>query len=117
MNCIICNKEIKESEFTNAILCSSECFLINHWNEMVEIKDNLNIARINGEQYYIGEETSNKTFRGFSGRKHIIRFFDGREIISTNLWYNGEIPESHRKLLPDNAEFVKGEINENNNLL
>ena len=110
MNCIICNKEIKESEFTNAILCSSECFLINHWNEMVEIKDCPNIARINGEQYYIGEETSNKTIRGFSGRKHIIRFFDGREVVSTNLWYNGEIPESHRELLPDNAEFVIEEV-------
>ena len=58
-----------------------------------------------------------KTIRGFSGRKHVIKFFDGREIVSTNLWYNGEIPESHRELLPNNAEFIKGESNANNNLL
>ena len=51
-----------------------------------------------------------KTIRGFSGRKHIIRFFDGREIVNTNLWYNGEIPKSHRKLLPDNAEFIREEM-------
>ena len=110
MNCIICNKEIEESEFTNAILCSSECFHVNYWNEMIEIKDNPRIARINKNQYYIGEETSNKTFRGFSERKYIIRFYNGREIVSTNLWYNGEIPESHQELLPDNAEFVREEI-------
>ena len=112
MNCIICNKEIEESKYTNAILCSSKCFHINHWNEMVEIKDCPNIARINGEQYYIGEETNNRTIRGFSGRKHIIKFHDGRETISTNLWCNSRIPESHREMLPDNAEFVKEEIKE-----
>jgi len=105
MNCIICDKEIKESEYTNAILCSSECFHINYWNEMVDRKDELNIVRVDGEQYYIENENSN-SIRGFGGRKHIIRFYDGREVISTNLWYNGTIPKSHRWLLPDNAEFV-----------
>jgi len=105
MNCIICNKEIKESEYTNEILCSSECFHVNYWNEMVDRKYELNIVRIDGEQYYIENENSN-SIRGFGGRKHTIRFFDGREVISTNLWCNGTIPKSHRKLLPDNAEFV-----------
>jgi len=112
LNCIICNKEIEESEYTNAVLCSSECFHINHWNEMIKNKDSPKIARINREQYYIEDEDKNILFRGYSGRKFKIKFFDGREIISTNLWYNGEIPESHRELLPDNAEFIIEEMEE-----
>jgi len=109
MNCVICKKEIDKSMFTNKTLCSSECFQIDFWNDNIEIKDELHIARINGEQYCIGNENRSNPFRGFGGRKFIIKFFDGREVISTNLWYNGKIPESHIELLPDNAVFIEGE--------
>lgn len=107
MNCIICGKEIKKSSYTNAILCSSECFHINFWNEKVEGKDDPRVVRIKGEQYYIGDENSTSYFRGCGGAKFKIRFFDDREVTTTNLWYNGTIPDSHKELLPDNAEFVK----------
>lgn len=107
MKCIICGKEIEKSKYTNAILCSSKCFDIHYWNEKVEVKDNPRIARINGEQYYIDDENSTSSFRGFGGAKSKIRFFDGREITTTNLWYNGKIPDSHIELLPNNAEFIK----------
>jgi len=106
MNCQICNKEITKSMFTNKILCSSECFQIDFWDDNIKIKDELHIARIKGEQYCIGDEIRSNPFRGFCGRKFIIRFLNGREVISTNLWYNGRIPESHIGLLPDNAEFI-----------
>lgn len=107
MNCIICGKEIKKSSYTNAILCSSECFHINFWNEKVEGKDDPRVVRIKGEQYYIGDENSTSYCRGYGGAKFKIRFFDNREVTTTNLWYNGTIPDSHKELLPDNAEFVK----------
>ena len=113
MNCVICNKEISKSMFSNKNLCSSECFQFNFWDENIKIKDELHIARIKGEQYYIGNEARSNPFRGFGGRRFIVRFLDGREVISTNLWYNGKIPESHIELLPDNAEFVEGGINLN----
>ena len=108
MNCIICGKEIEKSRYTNAVLCSSECecFHINFWNEKVEIKDDPRMARIQGKQYFISIEDKNLLSRGFSGEKFKIRFFDGREVITTNLWCNGKIPESHKELLPDNAEFI-----------
>lgn len=106
MNCVICGKEIEKSMFTNKPLCSSECFQIDFWNDNVEAKDKPRIARIKGEQYYIGKENQNG-FRGFCGRKFCIRFLDGREVVTTNLWYNGVIPEDFKERLSDNAEFIK----------
>lgn len=105
MNCIICGKKIEKSSYTNAVLCSSKCFHKNFWNEYVEIKDDPKIVRVDGKQYYIGRE--NQTLRGFGGNKFHIKFYDGREIISDNLWYNGEVPEDYKELLPDNAVFIK----------
>lgn len=110
MNCIVCNKEIEESNYTNEILCSCKCFSINFWNGKVKAKDDPNIVRIKGNQYYIKNEDSKSPFRGYCGSLFKIRFFDGREIVTTNLWYNGEIPMSHREMLPDNAEFVGAKI-------
>ncbi len=106
MKCIVCNKEINKSMFNNAILCSSECFHINFWNELADIKDDPHVVRVDGVHYYIGNETQRGT-RGFGGAKFHIKFFDGREVITTNLWHNGTIPESHKELLPDNAIFLK----------
>ena len=106
MHCVICGKEISKSMFTNKILCSSECYQIDFWDEFTIAKNDPQIARIKGEQYYICDE-GRSGFKGFCGRRFCIRFFDGREITSTNLWYNGVIPESHRGMLLDNAEFIE----------
>lgn len=48
-------------------------------------------------------------FLGFGGREFKIHKFDPDEIIVThNLWYQGKVPDTHKELLQDNAEFVKG---------
>lgn len=107
MNCVICGKQIEKSKYMNKNLCSSECFHIDFWNEQVENKNDSRIVRINGEQFHIGNENSNTPFRGFSGAKHKIKFFDGREITTTNLWFNGKIPKEYKELLPDNAKFIR----------
>ena len=107
MNCVICNKEIEESSYIHKLLCGGNCFYIDFWNDKVKIKNDENTVRINGKHYHTGNENSRSPFRGFGGDKCVIRFFDGREVVSTNLWHNGTIPESHRELLPDNAEFIR----------
>ena len=107
MKCIACNKEIGKSSYSNAVLCSSECFSINFWNEIVQEKEDPNTVIVDGKCYYIGSESDSSGFRGFGGAKFKINFFDGREITTTNLWRRGAIPETHKELLPDNAEFVK----------
>jgi hypothetical protein len=77
------------------------------WQSKVEIKDNPNVVRINGVHYFIGDEGSKSSFRGFDGEKFRIKFNDGREVETTNLWYNGSIPKNYLKELPDNAIFIK----------
>ncbi len=106
MKCIVCGKEINRSKYTNAVLCSSECYHINFWNEKVKGKDNPNIVRIDGTQYFIGDENSNSPVRGYCGRKFKIEKFNGQIIETTNLWYNGDIPEEFRSVLSDNAKFI-----------
>lgn len=85
------------------------CFTCGHWDELMEYKEES--VRIEGGHFMIGEEDGNRMFRGFGGRKFKIRFFDGREVETTNLWHQGTIPEIWRGKgrLEDNAEWVKGE--------
>lgn len=109
MTCIICGKEIKESKYSNAVLCSSECFHVDYWNEKIEDKDNPNIVRIDGTQYYIGKETGEHEFKGYGGRTFGVKFFDGRLVKTTCLWHNGEIPEEYKELLPNNAKFIESD--------
>lgn len=105
MKCEICGKEIEKSSYAGAILCSSECFTKYYWKQRVDNKDSKTQVVVNGEMYQIGDE-QDKGSRGFFGHQFIIKFFDGRVVITTNLWYNGVIPEEFRKDLPDNAKFI-----------
>lgn len=106
MKCVICGKEIKQSSYSNAILCSSDCFHKHFWKEIIAEKE-CHIV-IDGKCYCDGgnvESPSPYTFLGFAGRKFWIRFFDGKKLTTNNLWYQGEIPDEFRDQLPDTAEF------------
>lgn len=75
------------------------------WEE--QLSDRTNAAVIDGHHYRVrGRE--NAYSKGFGGRRHTIRFFDGREVTTTDLWYQGVIPPAFRDRLPDDAEFVAG---------
>lgn len=84
-------------------LCSSCDF----WLEWVEEKDDPLVARIDGRHYAIDpDESVPNNCKGFGGRRHTIRWNDGRERVTTNLWTQGEIPERFKEQLLDNAVFV-----------
>ena len=104
MNCVICNKEIEKSKYVNAVLCSSDCWHIDFWNEQVSNKDDTKIVRIDGVQYRVGNKNQD-SFRGYGGREFRIKLSNGEIIETTNLWHNGDIPEEFKELLPNNAEF------------
>lgn len=90
------------------LLEKNVCFKCNFWQEYLEIKDDPNIARIEGSHYVIQPDTTgDPSWKGFGGRKFIIRFADGREVVTRNLWHQGEIPAHFREELPDNATFVQ----------
>lgn len=105
--CVVCGKNIIESKYMGVIVCSSDCFDKNYWNEHIENKNDLNVARINGFHYIIKDENEDVVFKGSSRRKFTIKFNDGRIVEATNLWQQGAIPDEYRDVLTDNAIFIK----------
>lgn len=81
------------------------CFTCNFWAEKIEAVNDPRSVRIDGGHYWIGDEDPTNRFRGFGGRRFNIKFHDGREVQTTNLWHQGQIPEHFRDILPDNAEW------------
>lgn len=112
MKCIICGKEIDKSSYSNAVLCSSECYSENFWNETLADKSRLIIDQ---DVYWIGPEKkpSPIEFRGFGGKEFYIRMIKntpdypaGTVLKSTNLWSNGKIPNNRYNPDMDNAVFI-----------
>lgn len=63
---------------------------------------------VEGRHYVIAKDQP-KGYQGslgHGGARFDIRFNDGREVVSHNLWAQGRVPEHFRERLPDNAEFV-----------
>lgn len=102
--CIICGKT-GEMKYTNNT-CSDECFDVDFWNEKVGIKDLPTTVRVGGDHYIIAPNRGYRGFVGHGGAEFKIKFHDGREVITRNLWHQGTIPESYRGILPDNAVFI-----------
>ena len=112
LKCELCGKTMTKPAFTGEYknVCH-DCFNDKFW--MLKIRD-VNKApekfeTIKNNLYYIADENDNDSFRGFDGRKFIIKYNDGRQIITTNMWHNGTIPEKFRDKLPDNAIFINGD--------
>jgi hypothetical protein len=77
------------------------------WDEKVAIKDEPFVVRADHTHYIVREEPGDGIHRGFlghGGAEFKFIMFDGREIVSHNVWYQGEIPEEYWDRLPDNAE-------------
>lgn len=91
----------KEMELLKAIM--DKYNVDEYWAERVLYKEEFLIVK--GVCYYISEEST--AFKGYGGRRHIIRYLDtGKIRITDNLWHNGDVPEAIKEELPDNAEFL-----------
>lgn len=112
MKCIICGKEFDENNSKEADVCSIACAnTLDFWLEKIANMNKMQI-RINNRCYYLkAEDETNTGFRGFSGARFYIRLNDGAELTTTNLWFNGNIPEVFQKVLPNNAMFIEPEAN------
>lgn len=84
--------------------CDLDDYTLKFWSEKISIRNDSNVARIDGNHYIIGSG-HNKT-KGMGGSKFKIEFFDGRIVESDDLWHQGRIPESYRQVLEDNAKFI-----------
>jgi hypothetical protein len=73
----------------------------------------LDQIRVEGKCYHVSEEPTNEEKRktggwgfGHGGFEFLIDCFDGRKIITSNLWHNGTIPKHFKDQLLDNARFI-----------
>lgn len=87
------------------LAADGRCFLCGYWLEQIDVEPETRVV-VDGVHYRLGNERSQSRFRGYGGREFVIRFHDGREVTTTNLWHQGTIPEHLRDRLPDNAVFV-----------
>ena len=101
MKCIICGKEIEKSRYADAVLCSSECFYVNFWNECLDESAII----INGKCYHDGGKNpiGYSGSLGYGGALFKIKLNSGKIIETNNLRYNGEIPKDRN--IKDNAVF------------
>jgi hypothetical protein len=64
---------------------------------------------VNGTAYFVGEESKDGKHgwgSGFGGSEFHIHPFKGDDIVSHNLWCQGDVPSNFKDLLPDNATFI-----------
>lgn len=112
MNCKICDERIDFNFFNGEQLRERQfCFYCSFWWDYVEMRADGDtfmgnrIARILNNHYILMPYEQGKPL-GFGGREFVIRFLDGTEVTTRNLWHQGEIPERFRVHLPNNAVFV-----------
>jgi len=104
--CEFCGKDFTQIMEKDAHL-RDHCHDCYFWFKKVNLSENHQARRVivKSQHYMIGRNHF-EPFKGFGGRDFTIQFHDGRKIETSNLWHQGEIPESFKKFLPDNAEFV-----------
>lgn len=85
-----------------------ECEIsLRHWAELAAKANDPSVVRVNGQHYIVcPDETNPKAWKGHGGTEFRIRYFDGRVVVTHNLWNQGKIPQKYRQCMPDNAEFL-----------
>ena len=114
MKCYMCGEEI-DFRFVDSVsellrkrqLCHTDNFWLEKARLVHEEGYRDRVVRVNGTHYIIGEEKDSGGFRGYGGHEFVIRFKDGREVTTTNLWCQGEIPFRWQGVLQNNAEFIQ----------
>lgn len=100
-----------QSEVCKELHKNNVCMSCFHWSEQHrldrEVRGIHGWAVIEGTHYVISPDDSNAYFKGHGGTEFKIRFFDGTEIITHNLWCQGDIPESWKDKFPNNATFIQ----------
>jgi hypothetical protein len=94
-------------EHTQKLRERSLCFTCDYWQDYVDVAahpvDGKRCVRTpDGIHQTIGDENASGS-RGHGGRRFVIVFDDGRRVESTNVWWQGPIPEHFRARLPPNA--------------
>lgn len=118
IDCVLCGKHTGTmyATYGERMRRDKHCFTCVYWQEQIaaDAADPERAVIVNGVHHTLGDEPTEAQLRdrlkrstlGWGGAKVRVRFHDGREVVSHNVWYQGEIPERWRDQLPDNAVFV-----------
>lgn len=108
--CRVCGKEFKESTYyKGSDICSYQCHDTEYWQKALD--DTAIIIKghcFHDRGAYNPEAGNRPLVPGFRGREFKIRFNDGRELNTNNLWHDGRIPKELNTA--DNAEIIGGYI-------
>jgi hypothetical protein len=108
--CVECGDALNADymeERKRKILDTHTCFECLFWLEYVASQSDPTHAIVSGNHYVIKRDGDHWAgFIGHGGAEFDIRFNDGREVVSHNLWAQGSVPERFRGRLPNNAVFV-----------
>jgi len=120
VKCKYCGKEQRacfSQPIRDEMVEGEMCFTCHHWLGWVRDREkNCKFIIItstieNGNehrcQHFICAEDEKSIWRGYNGQRFFIKFNDGRNITTTNLWHQGTIPEHFYHLFEPNAIFVR----------
>ena len=110
--CVECGDPLNDhwiEDVKARVLSEQTCHGCLHWRDLWEGRANPNHLVVDGRHYVIGpvRPPGYRGFLGFGGRRFHIRFHDGREVVTHNLWTQGVVPREWRDRLPDTAEFLR----------
>jgi hypothetical protein len=87
--------------------CYTCNFWFEKWKTSLTCPQNDSI-RIDGNHYQaLPIPRDPGKFLGCAGRRFVIKFDNGPELVTNNLWCQGPIPKIWQDKLPDNAKFVR----------
>lgn len=91
------------------VLTEKLCHGCLFWSDYAKTSSDPAHLVVNGYHYVISPDQPNgyRGFVGHGGAEFLIKFSDGREVVSRNLWAQGQVPQHFRDRLPDNAEFLQ----------
>lgn len=108
VSCPLCGKPDSYATYSGEVgqrmKITSECFNCAFW----EIRADEGCPTVIDHCVYTPGTRTTGDYRGMAGRRFDIRYFDGREIATVDLWSGGVIPERWRERLPNTAEFING---------
>ena len=80
------------------------CFSCNFWTLLVGRTDSVIVG---GHHYVVKPDRPGVPDHclGHGGSRFVIRFFDGRQVVTHNLWDQGQVPPHFLDRIPDNARF------------
>jgi len=107
-NCVKCGKPEAANYMEHVrveMIRDKLCFSCHFWTDWLKLKDDPNVFRYKGKHFKTAPE-SQGGFRGYGGAKFTIVTSMGEEIVTTNLWHQGTIPDHFKAELPDNCVII-----------